>query len=257
MNRSRVAVPVLVALATLGVASPALLAGPAFAAPGAVTAAPATDPAWESVQVTGTGKVYGQPDTFVANFAVETVGSTVSDALDRATAAANRMRDALVRAGIAKIDLRTSEVSITSRQNDKQVITGYTVNQGLTATIRDLPRAGTFIAAATTAGGDAARLNGVSFTIENDAALLAEARKKAFADARAKAALYAGEAGRPLGRVLTVSEETPGFGEGGGHKYSMSADAAMPIEPGRQQVTVTVTARWALDPLPARPGQRH
>ncbi|WP_433367847.1 SIMPL domain-containing protein [Actinoplanes sp. CA-142083] len=204
-------------------------------------------PPVESVQVTGTGEVFGVPDLFTANFAVEVSDATVGGALDRADAAATRVRDALVRAGVARADLQTSDVGISTKRDDHQAVTGYTVNEGLTAKIRDLPQAGAVMSAAIKAGGDAARLNGASFSIEDDAALLMEARKKAFDDARGKAELYARAAGRPLGRVLKVSEETPRYGNpyalGGG---MAAADSAMPIEPGRHQLVVTVVVEWAL-----------
>jgi uncharacterized protein YggE len=221
----------------------------------------------ESVLVSGTGDVSGTPDTLTADFAAEadgsTVGeavdradfaaeadgSTVGEAVDRATAAATRMRDALVRAGIATADLQTSAFSVGSKVDDHQAITGYTATEGLTAKIRELPRAGQVMSAAIAAGGDAARLNGVSFAIDNDAALLAKARRGAFADARRKAELYAHEAGRPLGRVLDVSETTPGYGG----PAPVAMDSRFSIEPGRQRLTVTVTVQWALDP-PPRPG---
>jgi len=237
MIRSRITAPGLVVVATLLVLSSSLLgARPASAA----------DELRESITVTGTGQVSGEPDTLTANFAVAADASTVGEALKRANAAATRMRDSLVRAGVARADLQTSNVDITARRNDKEKITGYTVNQGLTATIRNLPRAGALMSAAIAAGGDAARLNGVSFAIEDDDALLAEARRKAFADARGKAELYAREAGRPLGRVLRVTEVTPGFGGPVDHSMAV-ADSPVPIEPGRQQLTATVTVEWALN----------
>ncbi|MEU4235831.1 SIMPL domain-containing protein [Actinoplanes sp. NPDC026619] len=239
MNRSRHTAPALVALATLLV-FPLLGARPAAAS----TMDPGAD---DKVLVTGKGEMSAEPDTLTADLAVETVAATVGEALDRAGTAATRMRNALVRAGIARADLQTSNVSVNSRTDDDQQITGYTVNQGLTAKIRDLPRAGALMSTAVAAGGDAARLNGVSFAIENEAPLLAEARKKAFADARAKAELYAREAGRPLGRVISVSEVAPGFAVPG-PQYSMAgaADARFSIEPGRQRLSVTVTVEWAL-----------
>ncbi|MEV6299093.1 SIMPL domain-containing protein [Actinoplanes sp. NPDC051861] len=233
MIRSRIAVPALVALVTLIGVHPAPAA-----------AAQETDEPREGVVVTGTGEVFGEPDTLTANFAVETTAATVDAALTSANTAATRMRDALVRAGITKADLQTSEVSITSKQNDDRVITGYTVLQGLTAKTRNLPQAGAIISAATAAGGDAARLNGVSFAIEDDAALLADARKKAFADARGKAELYAQEAGRKLDRVVRVSEESARYYAGGEQNKLVAADSAVPIEPGRQQLTVMITVEW-------------
>lgn len=236
MNRSRVAASVLVVLSAV------LLGG----RPAAATAAPATE-AQESVLVIGTGEVFGEPDTLTADFAVEAVALTVGEALDRATTAATRMRDALLRAGVVRADLHTSNVAISSQLDDARKITGYVVNQGLTATVRKLPRAGAIMSAAVAAGGDAARLNGVSYGIEDDTALLAEARKRAFADARGKAELYAREAGRSLGRVVRVSEATPYYGGPAGSD-GMAADARFAIEPGRQRLTATVTVEWALGP---------
>ncbi len=201
----------------------------------------------ESIQVSGTGEVFGEPDTLTADFAVETSASTVDAALTRATTAATRMRDALLKGGLVKADLRTSNVGINAKLDDKGKTTGYAVNQGLTATIRTVPKAGALISAAVAAGGDAARVNGVSFAIENSAALLAEARRKAFADARAKADLYALAAGRPLGRVVAVTETTTPGDEGSGLRhYQGAADSAVPIEPGRRRLAVTVTVAWAL-----------
>lgn len=239
-------VPTLLALATLAVPSAQLLTG----TPAALAAPAPAEKAWESILVSGTGEVSGEPDTVAVNFAIETGAGTVGDALDRATTAATRMRDALVGAGVKKADLQTSSVDINSTRNDDDKITGYTVNQGLTAKIRDIPKAGAVISTAVAAGGDAARLNGVTFTIENNTALLIEARKKAFADARGKAQLYAREAGRPLGRVVKVSEGssddggTPVFKHYGGIAAADSAPVA--IEPGRQKVTATVTVEWML-----------
>ncbi|MEU4421704.1 SIMPL domain-containing protein [Actinoplanes sp. NPDC024001] len=238
MIGTRIAVPLFVALATL--------VGPSAAWAGVAVEPPPAAQARESVQVTGTGEVFGEPDVLVANFAVETSAATVDAALDSANTAATRMRNALARAGMARADVQTSNVGINPRRNDNEEITGYVVNQGLTAKIRNVPRAGALMSAAIAAGGDAARLNGVSFAIENDAALLAQARKKAFADARGKAELYAREAGRPLGRVVRVVEETPSYGWAGDNYKMAAADAAVPIEPGRQELTVSVTVEWAL-----------
>jgi uncharacterized protein YggE len=253
MNRSRVTTPALVLLASLVVLSPSLLGGrPAYASANATMDSPPADQLRESVLVTGKGEVFGEPDTLTVEFAVEGNASTVDQALARANTAATKMRNTLVRAGVAKADLQTSNVSVSSRLNDKQKIIGYTVSQGLSAKIRDLPHAGALMSAAISAGGDAARLNGVSFAIEDDTALLTEARKKAFADARGKAELYAREAGRPLGRVVKVSEVAPSYWSPSGQYNMAAADAKFQIEPGRQRLSVSVTVEWVLDPPPAR-----
>lgn len=230
----------LVGLAALVALSPLTGALPAYA-----------DPQRETVRVSGVGEALGKPDTLTAELAVEAAAPTVTDAVGRANAAATRMRDALVRGGVARADLQTSNAGIEATRKDDGPITGYRVNQGLTAKIRNLPKGGELLSAAIAAGGDAARLNGVSFAIEDDAALLAQARKKAFANARTKAELYAREAGRPLGRVVGVDEASTGYWAAAGQDRFAASDAKVPVEPGRQKLTVTVTVEWALDPKPA------
>ncbi|GAA3300564.1 SIMPL domain-containing protein [Dactylosporangium vinaceum] len=245
MSRSRATAPLFAALTTFVALSSTLLGGPAAAA--------ADAPAVDSVLVTGTGEVSGEPDTVTADFAVEITAAAVDDAMTRAGTAATRVRDALLHAGVARADLQTSNVNVGAQRNDDGNVTGYTVSQGITATIRSLPQAGAVLSAAIAAGGDAARLNGVWYSIEDDTALLSQARKLAFADARAKAQQYAQEAGRPLGRVMTVSEVPFTVPVSGGFDYRSGADAPaapMPVEPGRQRLSVTVTVEWALPPAP-------
>jgi uncharacterized protein YggE len=253
MLRSRFTTPVLV-LAALAVLS----AGPLGSRPAFASATATADPSpagqfRDSVLVDGTGEAYGNPNMLTGDLAVETIAATVGEALNRNNMAATRMRDTLVRAGIARADLQTSNLSIGPKMNQAQAIVGYIVNQGLTVKIRNLRRAGELLSAAIAAGGDAARLNGVSLAIDNDAALLARARRNAFADARQKAEQYARAAGRRLGRVLKVSETTPSCGGCFGQNSSFAMGAGgpgVPIEPGRQRLAVTVTVEWALDPPP-------
>ena len=75
----------------------------------------------------------------------------------------------------------------------------------------DLSRVGSLLVAAIDAGGDGARIDGISFSHRDAAALEREARDAAFADARAKAEQYAGLAGQALGEVRHVVE---GGGDG-------------------------------------------
>jgi uncharacterized protein YggE len=259
VNKLHFTVPALV-LATLVVPSALPFASRPAAASESVSADSPPDDNRDSVQVTGTGAVFGVPDVLTADFGVEADASTVDKAMDRANTAATRMRDTLLRSGVVTTDLRTSNVGIDPNRNDHNTITGYTVSQGLTAKIHNLPQAGALISAAIAAGGDVARLNDVSFSIEDEADLLAEARRKAFTDAHGKADLYARAAGRSLGRVVKIIDETPTYGSSFGQNDMAGVGSAggsigtkVPIEPGRQQVTVTVTVEWAFTP-PGRPG---
>ncbi|MGH8836868.1 MAG: SIMPL domain-containing protein [Actinomycetes bacterium] len=230
------------------VALSAWLLGSRGTTPVASAAEPAsTDRAREGVLVSGTGKVLGMPDTLRADFGADARGETVDAALRTANSALGRIRDALVDRGVAEADIQTAGIEIYPRYARGGAIIGYQVSHQLTVKIRDLDKAGATIGAAVDAGGNAARLSGVSFAIEDDDTLLAEARRQAFADAKAKASLYGEQAGRQLGPVVSVTETVRTADVS---RESFRADAAVaaiavPIEPGQQQLAVTVTVEWA------------
>jgi uncharacterized protein YggE len=184
---------------------------------------------------------------------VSTKASTVNGALDQANRLTANVQNALRRNGVAARDLQTSDLQIqpdyTYPSNGTPVANGYLVSEGITARLRDLGKAGAAISAATAAGGDATRINGVTLDLEDTGKLVSAARDKAVADARSKAEQYAKAVGRSLGPVLTLSESVS---QPPPVDYSMRADAAaakpVPIAAGSQTVGVTVTVTYAFGP---------
>ena len=181
---------------------------------------------------------------------VETQGPTVDQALDRANQAQNRLRDAFTKGGVPERDLQTSGLSIYPQYaKDGRRISGYQVSEQLSVKLRDLDRAGGLISQAADAGGDATRISGLSFDIEDDSALLAQARRKAFDEAKAKAELYAQASGRGLGKVVSVNESVAALDAGRmGSADSASAVAKpVPILSGEQRLSVTASVEWAFN----------
>jgi uncharacterized protein YggE len=124
---------------------------------------------------------------------------------------------------------------------------GYSVSESLTATLNGLSAAGTQINAAVHAGGNAATVSGVSLHLTDDSSLLAAARARAVADARAKAAQYAQALGEPLGPVVSITDQAPAQSvQQYGMASSAAAGKAVPISPGTQQLSVSVTAVFAV-----------
>lgn len=124
---------------------------------------------------------------------------------------------------------------------------GYDVYETLAVSIRDLSDAGATISDAAAAGGDATRINGVSFAVDDQSKLLEQAREAAFADAKSKAEQYAKLAGRSLGKVSVITENSST--DGGGVVYPMartSMGSAVPVSPGSQDVTLTTNVTWEL-----------
>jgi uncharacterized protein YggE len=179
---------------------------------------------------------------------VETGAATVADALASANSAAQKVHDALRDAGVADADLQTVNVHISPRYDGNgQDTSGYQAGQDLAVTLRDIGTAGATISTAVRAGGDAARLQGISYELDDDAALRAEARKQAFADARGKAEQYAKLADRALGDVVLVREQVSSSGPAPmAAGDSAMAVGAVPIAPGTTDVTVTAEVRWSL-----------
>jgi uncharacterized protein YggE len=129
-----------------------------------------------------------------------------------------------------------------------QETNGYLAGQDLAVTLRDMDSAGATMSTAVEAGGDAARLQGISYELDDDASLRSQAREKAFADARAKAEQYAKLAGRELGDVVLMREEVTGSGPVplAAADSAMESAGAVPVAPGSTDVTVTAEVRWAL-----------
>ena len=198
------------------------------------------------ITVLGSGSAAAAPDVLVLQLGAEVRHPNVSAALGQASAALSAMVARLRAAGVAEADLRTSGASLWSQTDQHGRLTGHVANQQLTAKLRDLVTAGDLVVEVVAAGGEAARLHGLAFAFDDDTSLRAQAREQAFADARAKAEQYAALAGRPLGPVRRVREET------GQHRpipmryavaQSMAAES-MPVEAGSQEITATVEVEW-------------
>jgi uncharacterized protein len=201
------------------------------------------------ITVSGTGAVSAPPDVVVLSLGVEATASSVESVLARATEAQSALRAALLEAGAAEADLRSGQTSLwTDNGPHGSGPVRHTARLGTAATVRDVASAGRVLSAALAAAGDAARMDGMSFSHADPAALADEARDKAFADAARKARRLASSAGRGLGEVLWVQEgprpPTPGPMAGA---RVMAAAAEVAVDPGEQEVGASVTVCWAWD----------
>jgi uncharacterized protein YggE len=199
------------------------------------------------ITVTGTGNVTGTPNQLVLSMGVQVNGSSVGSALGNANNAVNRVTAALRADGVAAKDIQTSGLSIwPNYPNDSQVPSGYSVSESLTATLNSLAKAGAQIDAAVHAGGNATTVSGISLNLTDTSALLAQARARAVADATAKAGQYAKALGEPLGPVISITDQasTQPYPIFSGAASAAQAKA-VPISPGTQQLSVSITVVFA------------
>jgi uncharacterized protein len=240
--------------AAIGVASAALLVG-AFSL-GASHAAGSSDqaatPAGSRQQagritVTGTGTATGTPNQLVVSMGVQVSSGSVSAALDAANQVVSQVTAALTGQGVATADVQTSGLSIyPNYQPGSPVPVSYQVTESLTATLNEISAAGGQIEDAVRAGGNAITVDGVSLNLTDDGPLFAAARASAMRDARAKAEQFARAAGQPLGEVLSITPDSssspPVFAP---NSAASAGSATVPISPGSQQVSVSVTVVYA------------
>ncbi len=230
-----------------------LLAGCGREGRSAAGAAPAagisTDNGPPSIAARGIGLVKGTPDTLRVVLGVETRSASAKDALAANNEKANALVDTLKGKGVEVKDIQTSQLSIHPTYDDKgQRITGYQVNNTVTATLHDIAGAGALIDAAAGAVGDAVRVQSIGFSIDDDSALKAEARTQAVHLAQLQAEQMAKAAGVKLGAIRLISEipasgPMPYYERLAGAPAGDAAKSA-PILPGTQELSVTVDVVW-------------
>jgi uncharacterized protein YggE len=225
----------------------------------AVAATPAASSTAGTITMTGTGEATGVPDQLGFTLSISRKADDVATAMDQTSATMRRALDALAEQGVLRKDTKSTGLSIDPEYRyysyKPEELTGYRVRQTVSVLVRDLRSAGSAIAAAVQAGGDAARVSGIGLRIGDKEALLAEARTAAVKAATDKAQQYADATGQPLGRVLTVKEGSvaarvpqPQYAELAGRvAMDTAALKAIPIRAGRSDLSVRVTVVWALD----------
>ncbi len=212
---------------------------------GAGAAGAATPSRMRTITVVGTGEVRGTPDVADLTLGVSGRGPTATDVLRTIADRAQKVIDVLHGAGVADEDIQTSDLSVQPVFDDHDRITGYEATNTVTARIRDLSRAGGIVDAAADQAGDAIRVQGISFSIDDDSKLLAAARTKATKRARAQAEQLAGGAEVEVGDVQSISETSTALPL----SYSGEAAdraAATPVQPGSQVVSVSATVVFSL-----------
>ena len=205
------------------------------------------------ITVTGVGTISVVPDAVRFNATVSALASTNAAALSSASKSAAAVRAALKDKGIAVKDIRSANISVypeyTWTQETGTKITGYRASQTFDVLIRKASDAGSIIEAVVMAGGDNVQLGGVIPTTLNPAAATEEARAAAVANAKSKATSYAKLLGTSIGKVLSLEEQSsPVYSSPFPMAKAGAADAAaVEVDLGEQDVTVTITVRWALN----------
>ena len=206
--------------------------------------------------VQGTGQASATPDVLTAVFGFSTTAGSSSAALAANNTQVEQALLALAANGVAKKDMQTTGLSLQAQYaypKGVPTLTGYEVTNTVTAALRNTASAGAAIDAVVNASGDAAQINSLTFSFGDPATVEDQARAAAVHQAVAHAGAMAAAAGRKLGPVCSLTDntqpslfpQTQVFGTGA--DVSARQATAVPVEPGTQVETDQVTMDYALE----------
>ena len=207
------------------------------------------------IHVTGNGSVVGEPDIATLNLGVSVEKKTVAAARETAAVAMTAVIDALKARGIAENDIQTERFSIYPQYDyteNGRVLRGYSVNNTVSAKVRELETLSGVIDDAAEAGGDIVVVNTIQFMIEDATPLQTQARGLAVKDAEAKAQTLADASGVTLGKPITITETSHAASPpiAFAKEAAFAEDSALsstPIEAGELTVTVNITIVYEIE----------
>ena len=219
-----------------------------------------------TISVNGTGEAVAVPDIGQFTFDVRTEAETADVAQSQNAETTNTILAWLKEQGVAETDIRTNSYNLNPRYQyeericsaggycppGERVLTGYEVRQSVTVRIQDLDTASTLIGGVGEQG--ATNISSLTFTIDDEDALQAEARSEAITDAKAKAEVLASELGMKLGKLVGFHEQGPGgpipYGLGGDMMEERAVADGMATAPalprGENEIVTNVSMTYRL-----------
>lgn len=236
---------------------------------------------FRSFSVSGEGEVVAVPDVGKFSFSVVSEGGKdLAKLQEENVGKMNKIIDAVKANGVDAKDIQTQQYSVEPRYQHYNCnptviyqggttgsaavsssarpcpppdIVGYTVRQSASVKIRDFEKAGDIISKTTDLGANS--VSQLSFEVDDRAKFESEAREKAIAQAKEKAEKVAQAGGFRVGKLLSIDEgyqpvpyysrDTMAMG-GAMMEKSMNQAAAPTIEPGSQELKVTVNLRYEI-----------
>jgi uncharacterized protein YggE len=211
----------------------------------AIFAAAQQQPILNSVSSGADGKYEAAPDTAVIQFNIAAQENTSQSAYDRASKAAEHVRQLMHNNGIDPASAHIGGYSISpvfDYKSPKRKLIGYTVNTGVTLKLKDFSKIGPIVQQLTDL--DLTDSQSISYTLDNMEAAKAKAVADAYHKARATAEVIASASNRSLGDLLQASVDSFGPSPRPVQAYEqvrVSAGVAAPTEQFSPQ-TITVTA---------------
>lgn len=188
-----------------------------------------------TITLSGHGEVNAVPDIANISFSIHKEAKTVKEAQDQVATVEQKVLGFLKISGIEDKDVKTADISFYPKYEYQQakcptipmgagsagitvsssspyycppnrsVIVGYEASESITVKIRNTDNVGKVVQGIGEL--EVSELSGPNFTIDDEDALKAEARKEAIAEARTKAKVLARDLGVRLGKVVSFNED--------------------------------------------------
>jgi uncharacterized protein YggE len=205
----------------------------------------------QGIWVNGQGKVTVNPDVAAVNLGVSVRAVQVADAQNQAAEAMNKVVASLISNGVDQKDISTRYYTINpvtkyDSVTEQSTVTGYEVSDIANVTFRTIEKVGMIIDGVTAAGGDATRVNSITFSVAKPEQYYSEARTLAMNDAKAKAQQLATLAGVTLGRPYYINESTtiPPVPYDLTGRALEGASPTTPISPGQTDVILNIQVAY-------------
>ncbi len=216
---------------------------------------------WNTISVSAEGKATGIPDVAQVSFSVSTDGKDAPTAQEATVKKMDDITKYLLEQGVEKEDIQTTAYNVypkTSYECGRAGFPcatrtdGFTVTQEVSVKLRDTAKAGEILGAVVQKG--ATNTSGPTFVIDDRTKLEEEARGEAIEKAKEKAQVLARQSGIRLGKLISVSDDGSGngpmpydmMGRGGDQPMMEMKTSAPNVQPGSQDVRVTVTLTYSI-----------
>lgn len=198
-----------------------------------------------TVSTNGIAIVRSAPDEALVTLGVRTDAETAQEAMQ---ANADRMTDvtqALLDSGLDEGDLATATINLYPQWDGSGTsVVGFTAENQITVTVRNLDRVGAIIDGGVDAGANLT--SGITFQVSTDNEAADRALEDAVADARRKAEILAAAGGAELGVVISITEVGSSFSPPVIYAEEVAADRATSVFPPTLETQVSVSVVWAI-----------
>lgn len=196
--------------------------------------------------------VKAKPDIATISAGVSTEAPTAVAAMRQNASEMDAVIKRIKALGIADRDIQTTGINLNPRYDydqptQRQVFRGYSASNRVSVILRDVGETGKVMDALVAAG--ATDIGGPQFSIDDDTAAKAQARKAAMGRAQGQAMEYANWAGYTGVRLLEVSEAISGSPPMPMMERAVTVTgsrAATPVEPGMIGTGVNLTVKYEM-----------